>query len=148
MSRFVVVLIVALVFQSARADTVNPPLALWRVIKKGLEESGQRFFDERVKDALIPGGVNGVRGLRGKVVSIDWELRRSILRLSMENDSAADVTLEVSAGVPLTGIEEGKSVLFQGVATKFTRDPFMLTFEIGGSDCFVEIEKPPSSKKR
>jgi len=130
----------AFVITASAADVLDPPLALWRVIRKSLSEN-ERFFDENAKDALIPGGANHVRALRGTVASIGWELHRAFIRVSMEPHSDAEVTLEVPATVPLNGIEAGKTVVFQGVARKFARNPFMLTFEVDGNETFVELEK-------
>jgi hypothetical protein len=148
MRRLWAALLLTVVLLPVRADDKNPYLELWRAIREALEApEGRRYFEESVKDALIPGGVNRLRGLRGTVASVEWTDSYAIVKLSMERDTPAEVALKLFGSARKRDIERGKTVLFEGVAREFVRDPFMLTFELDDSMTF-EIVREPSSKRR
>jgi hypothetical protein len=123
--------------EKAKADEekakANPMLALWESIKAQLvAENGQAYFDSMVKDAALPGGANGVMKFNGKLVSTTPETRPKELTLAIGGD-AANVTIKLDE--PLPGkMDPGGDISFSGVAKEFTKDPYMLTFEVDRDD--------------
>ncbi|MBX9600668.1 MAG: hypothetical protein K2X35_06685 [Bryobacteraceae bacterium] len=108
----------------------NPMMFLWRNMQKELTgENGQNYFDSGMKDALLPGGVEGVKQFRGKLVSATPETNPKTLVVSIGGGDAGDATLNLDE--PLRGkMEPGGEIGFEGVAKSFTKDPFMVTFEV------------------
>jgi hypothetical protein len=82
-----------------------------------------------MKDAALPGGVNGVTKFKGKIVSINPAARPKELLLVIENGPAADVTLKLDSALP-GKMEPGEEIEFEGVAKSYTKDPFMVSFEV------------------
>lgn len=135
------------------AARANPMLALWRSIKMELTgESGPAYFENNMKDAELPGGVNGVARLKGKLVAATPEVRPKELTLAIENPAVADVTLKLDS--PLAGkMEPGDEIEFDGVAKSYTKAPFMVTFEVEKSKIVGwtgknELKRSTSSKKK
>jgi hypothetical protein len=112
------------------AAKANPMLALWKSIAKELQsDNGAAYFDANMKGAELPGGVNGVTVFTGKLVSMMPETRPKELVLAMQDPTKPDVTLKLDS--PLPGkMEPGGDISFSGVADSFTRDPFMVTFNV------------------
>lgn len=112
------------------AARANPMLALWKSIAKELQgDGGQAYFDANMKGAELPGGVNGVTVFTGKLVSTLPATRPKELVLAMEDPSKPDVTLKLDS--PLPGkMEPGGDISFSGVAESFSKDPFMVTFNV------------------
>lgn len=112
------------------ADAADPMRALWRTIKTELTgDNGPSYFESSVKDAALPGGVNNVRKFKGRLVSMSPALRPKELTLAVEKPDVADVTLKLDS--PLAGkMEPGGEIEFEGVAKSFTKEPYMLTFEV------------------
>jgi len=135
------------------AARANPMLALWRSIKAELSsETGPAYFANNMKDAQLPGGVNGVTRLKGKLVSGAPESRPKELLLAVENPAVPDVTLKLDS--PLPGkMDPGAEIEFDGVAKSYTKDPFMVTFEVEKSKVVGwtgknELKRSTSSKKK
>jgi tetratricopeptide (TPR) repeat protein len=131
------------------ADKANPMLALWRSIRKELVgDNGQAYFDNSVKGAELPGGANGVMQFKGKLVSMMPENRPKELVLAVEDPSKPDVTLKLDSA--LAGkMDPGAEISFSGVADSFTKDPFMVTFNVEKSKIEGWTGKnPPAHKKK
>ena len=124
----------------------NPMLALWMSIKKELAgPNGPAYFDEKVKDALIPSGALGVEAFKGTVISQTPATRPKEVVVGIADAKTPEVTLKFET--PLPGkAEPGTVIEFEGTPKTFTPDPFNVTFE-------VEKEKlkgwptPPPAKK-
>lgn len=135
------------------AARANPMLALWRSIKMELTgENGPAYFENNMKDAELPGGVNGVARLKGKLVSAAPEVRPKELTLAIENPAMGDVTLKLDSALP-GKMEPGEEIEFSGVAKSYTKDPFMVTFEVEKSKIVGwtgknELKRSTSSKKK
>jgi tetratricopeptide (TPR) repeat protein len=112
------------------AARANPMLALWRSIRSELAgDKGASYFESSMKDAILPGGVNRVEKFKGKLVSMTPAVRPKELVLAIEDGEPGDVTLKLDG--PLQGkMEPGSEIEFQGVARAFTKEPFMVTFEV------------------
>jgi hypothetical protein len=112
------------------AARANPMLALWKSIKAELTSgSGAAYFETNMKDAALPGGANGVTRFRGKLISMTPAVRPKELVLAVEKPDVADVTLKIEPGLP-GKMEPGAEIEFDGVAKSYTREPFMVTFEV------------------
>lgn len=109
----------------------NPMLALWLSVKKELTaEGGEQYFQERVKQALLPGdAVPGVTKFRGRLVAAKPPRNPKELVLAISDATTPEVTLRLDEPMPGTA-EPGTEIAFAGIAMEFTRDPFMLTFEV------------------
>jgi hypothetical protein len=129
----------------ATPDTVNRPLALWKSIKYALlSETGQEYFDTGMKGAMVPGGANGVDMFQGTLVSAKPSSAPSILVLSMIiGEKTPEVTLRL---IDLEGrptrlnrrIDPGAAVWFHGIGVSFSREPFMVTFDVHVKDLRFE----------
>lgn len=108
----------------------NPMMALWKDIKAALTApDGQQYFDQKMKDALLPGGVKDITRFKGRLISMTPAARPKELVLAIENPNVGDVRLKLDT--PLTGrMDRGTEISFEGVAVSFTADPFMVTFKV------------------
>jgi hypothetical protein len=129
------------------AAKANPMLALWRSIKMELTgEGGAAYFENGMKDAALPGGANGVDRFKGKLVSMTPEVRPTELVLAIGDPSVPDVTLKLASALP-GKMEPGAEIEFAGVAKSYTKDPFMVTFEVAKSAIVGWTGKNPATKK-
>jgi hypothetical protein len=120
------------------ADALNariasdPGFGLWYTIRQNLTgDQGDTFF-KTVKNALIPGGAQGVRNFSGTVISLDSPDRPTKVMLGVDDPAKLDATLEFSKPLPasaLDAIRAGKKLEFAGVADSYTKDPYMLTLK-------------------
>jgi hypothetical protein len=121
----------------------NPQLALWKNIKDQLTAAnGESYFNDQLKGTAPP-------KLRGKLVSIKPAIRPKELVLDLEGGNTAEVTLKLET--PLPGkAEPGIEIQFQGVPSAFTKDPFMLTFDVDSKDKIEgwPAQAAPPAKKR
>jgi hypothetical protein len=135
----------ALIVSPSRTEAderVDPDVMIWKAIRHGLTQGdGTKFFEEYAKGALIPGGAEGVRALRGTITSITPADRPTAMTLAMYGSRVPEVTIKF-AGQPVTkSFRTGSEATFQAIAIEFTKDPFMLTFELCDSGCFIEPAK-------
>jgi len=109
----------------------HPDLGLWQTaIKDPLtKDGGDAYFEMNVKGALLPGGANGVQKFKGKIVSMTPETKPKQIVLALEQPNVPDVTLELSQGLP-GKMEAGEELQFEGVAKAFTKQPFMVVFDV------------------
>jgi hypothetical protein len=130
------------------AAKANPMLALWRSIKTELTgDNGPAYYESSVKDAGLPGGANGVMKFKGKLISTTPETRPKELKLAVENPEVADVTLKLEE--PLPGkMDPGGEIEFSGTAKAYTKEPFMLTFEVDKDDISGWTGKGPAGPGR
>ncbi len=126
----------------------NPMLALWHTVKTELtkQTGAAAYFENNVKGALLPGGVNNVKRFRATLVAAKPAKNPKELVLSLENP-AGDITLTLVEEA-LTGSAPAGTVLeFEGVPTGFTASPFMLIFEVD-HDQLSGWPTPPAAKKK
>jgi tetratricopeptide (TPR) repeat protein len=108
----------------------DPAGAMWKTLRDALvADGGQAYFDGSIKGAGLPGGANGVNKFKGKLVSATPETNPKELVLGITDPKVGEVTLKLDA--PLRGkMDVGTEIGFEGVATAFTKDPFMLNFDV------------------
>jgi len=127
----------------------NPELALWLNIKgQLLAPEGQQYFDSSMKGAAVP-------KLKGWLVSAKPAARSKELMVSMEaKDQPANVTLKLvnseGTAIALAGKPEvGGEIEFEGVGDAFTKEPFMVTFNVEKAKItgLKEEKVAPAAKK-
>lgn len=116
--------------KAEEADEAAHPMKTFWV--KNLKEPilmDDTFFDMHVKDAALPGGVNGVDKFKGTIVSMKPENRPKEIELAIENPGVADAKLVFES--PLPGkMEVGETLSFEGIATSYTKEPYEITFMV------------------
>jgi hypothetical protein len=114
------------------AAAANPMLAFWNDIKENLTGDGSAMYWDAMKDTGLPGGTNGVTKFKGKLVSAMPETKPKVLTIAIGGD-AADATIKLDE--PLPGkMEPGGEISFSGAAKEFSKDPYMVTFEVAPDD--------------
>jgi len=108
----------------------NPALALWKTIKQALQGAdGASYFESSMKEALLPGGANGVKEFSAKVVSMEPETRPKTVVVALEDGTTPDATLKFEE--PLPGkVDPGTVLTFSGVPQSYTATPFMVVFNV------------------
>ncbi len=114
------------------AAAANPMLAFWNQIKESLTGDGSSAYWDAMKDTGVPGGVNGVMKFKGKLVSTSPETKPKELMIAIGGDMP-DAKLVLDE--PLPGkMDPGGEISFNGVAKEFSKDPYMVTFEVDPAD--------------
>jgi tetratricopeptide (TPR) repeat protein len=126
----------------AKAD---PALALWVNIKENLtEQGGDKYFAESMKDALIP--PDSMVPFKATVISHDPAKNPKTVVLGIQDPQKADVTLKLEE--PLTGVAPAGTVIqFRGAPESFTKEPFMVTFQVEKDNLKGWPAPPPPAKK-
>jgi hypothetical protein len=99
------------------------PSAMWKNIKRVLiGPDGIKYFENSFKDAQIP-------TLVGTGVSSTPAAHPTEFLLAIEDDQTPEVRLRIEKplGKPLPS---GSKVSFEGVPNQFTREPFMVNFNV------------------
>jgi hypothetical protein len=108
-----------------RAD--DPAKALWTALKKKLSsEEGEEYFETHVFHTILP-------ALKGVVASAIVNPGVSKIVLAMSDTSTPEVTLIVHEGTRKVKSQPyaGAAIEFaSGEAVEFSRNPFMLTFDV------------------
>lgn len=126
--------VVEIADEKAKADAAaaanDPAGAMWKLIRDALvADGGQAYFDEKIKGAALPGGANGVTKFKGKLVSATPDTNPKELVIGITDPKIGEVTLKLDAA--LRGkMEPGTDIGFEGVPSAFTKDPFMVTFDV------------------
>ena len=111
----------------------DPAFGLWYTIRQNLTgDQGDTFFDKTVKDALIPGGANGVRTFSGTVISVESPDRPAKVLAGVDDPAKPDATLEFAKPLSVRALDKikaGQKIEFSGVVSRYTKDPYMLTFK-------------------
>jgi tetratricopeptide (TPR) repeat protein len=125
----------------------NPMLALWRNIKTELTGAGGQAYWDNMKGALIPGdAVPGVTKLKGKLVSQKPAKAPKELVLALSDATTPEVTLVLDEPMRAAA-EPGTEISFEGVAANFTKEPFMVTFDVEKAKVTGWPAPPPPAKK-
>jgi len=118
--------------EQAKADAANPIFAFWRdLVKEPLLKDGDSYFDA-MKGALLPGEPGKQKGFekfKAKLISMTPANKPKELVLALEKPEVADVTLKFDDPLP-GNMEPGAILEFEGVPVSYTKEPFMVTFEV------------------
>ena len=133
----------------AAADAADPVFATWKTIKAGLTGDGDAgYFEANVKGAELP--PEGKK-FKGKIVSMKPAISPKTLVMAYK-DPAGDITLTLET--PLRGkMDIGSELEFEGLASAYTKAPFMLTLSIAADENkdkiigWKPVAAPPSTKK-
>jgi len=100
----------------------NPDLAVWMNTKKELEkEGGEAYFEKEMKGTLFKN--------KGKIISIKPEEKPTEIVVGLLDGTKAEMTLVLSG--PLPGkADAGTEITFEGVPSKFTKDPFNVALDV------------------
>jgi len=125
----------------------NPMLAFWNEIKESLTGDNSATYWDAMHDAGLPPKEKVPEGkFKGKLVSATPENRPKELVLSI-GGGAPDATLKLDE--PLPGkMEPGGEISFFGAAKEFTKDPYMITFEVAKDDIEGWTGKGPAGAAR
>jgi len=104
----------------------HPDIAFFRTLKEALKgDTGQSYFDQGVKDALIPPQEGAFKQFKGHVVA---QPSPKELLLAVD-DANGDVTLILDP--PLRAkIDPGQEISFAGAPEAFTKEPFNIRFKV------------------
>jgi len=117
------------------AKLTEETAAVWNSIKSALQaKDGDVFFESNLKNSLFPGGRNGVRVFRGTVVSSRPAEHPNELVLAISDNNHPEATVKLKEGHFKGPVTPGSKVAFRAILTAFTKEPFMLTLEVGGED--------------
>jgi hypothetical protein len=133
-----ILLAILIAVTSAPAQPPTGGEAVWKAVRDGLAgPHSSEFWESNIKDALLPGSLARA-GWRGTVISSEPPDHPILLRLAMYGATMPEVTIKLPRPLKAS-YPSGTIVLFLGGATKFTRDPFMLTLEVEQDEhTFVE----------
>ncbi len=116
----------------AAADAANPMLAYWRdAVREPLIMMGDSYF-EAMKGATLPGEGGKAKGFdkfKAKLISMDPPNKPKTLVLALEKPDVPDVTLKFADPLP-GNMEPGAELEFEGSPSAYTKEPFMVTFDV------------------
>jgi len=122
----------------------SPSLALWVTIKGQLTgDGGDAYFSGSMKDALVP--PEGQPAFEGKVISQEPARAPKFVKIAIEDGKTVDATLVFDPPLARPA-EPGTPIKFRGAATSFTKQPFMVTFEVEKKN-LSGWPAPPAAKK-
>ena len=105
----------------------DPQLAMWKNIKDQLTGAGgEQYWESSFKGADAP-------KFRGTLLSMSPAVRPKELVLGIDTPDKAEVTLKFETALPGKA-EPGTKIEFKGVPSAFTKEPFMVTFDVEGKD--------------
>lgn len=123
----------------------DPQRALWGTLRTTLSgPEGEQYFQSSMKGAMLPGGAEGIKKFKGTLVS---QTPRQ-LTVAMSDPNTPDVTLKLET--PIAGkAEPGQVIEFEGIPVSYTKDPFMVTFEVEKSQISgLKTTAPPPAARR
>jgi hypothetical protein len=117
--------------QAAEEDFLkaHPDIKLWRDIRGALKgDGGDKYFNDNVKDALIPPQEGEFKQFKGKLVSME-NPKELIVSVDDTDGPNGDATLVFEA--PIRGkLDPGTDIAFAGAAESFTKDPYNIRFAV------------------
>lgn len=122
----------------------SPSLALWVTIKGQLVgDGGDAYFNGSMKSALVP--PEGQAAFEGKVIGQEPARAPKFVKVSIEDGKTVDATLVFDPPLARPA-EPGTPIKFRGAASSFTKQPFMVTFDVEKKD-LAGWPAPPAPKK-
>jgi tetratricopeptide (TPR) repeat protein len=122
----------------------SPSLALWVTIKEQLtSDGGDAYFSGSMKDALVP--PEGQPAFQGKVISQEPALHPKSVKVAIEDGKTPDATLVFDPPLPRPA-DPGTAITFRGVPTSFTKQPFVVSFDVDKKNLTGWPAPPPPKK--
>ncbi len=116
---------------------IEPERMLWLRIRSALSSPGaDQYFKTSMKDQLVPGGAKNIHLLKGTIISAVADNSPQILMVGIFTSTQADARLELDRALPHR-VSPGTQVAFQGVATKFTSNPVLVTFKVSAESLIL-----------
>jgi hypothetical protein len=111
----------------------DPMKAFWNETKENLTgDKAAELWEMNYKDAGLPAAGLGFSKFKGKLVSAEPETKPKTLTIAVGGD-AADVKIVLAE--PLPGkMDPGGEISFSGALKEYSKDPYMLTFEVEAMD--------------
>ncbi len=109
-----------------QADALNarissdPAFKIWYAVKQNVQDKGDAFFNDQVKDFELPGDAAPSKTFSGTVVSVD----PSKVTLGIEDPTKPDATLEFSQPLPAAAMDKikvGEKIDFSGIADSYVK---------------------------
>lgn len=124
-----------------KAREADPLGVFWREdIKGNLLKNGQGFFDDKIKNAELPGpdpndhsDKPAPRYFNATIISMTPANRPKEILVGIEKPDVADAKLVFDTALP-GKMEPGEKIRFKGLATDYSPDPFMITFMVSEKD--------------
>jgi hypothetical protein len=140
MKALAVLLLASIPIQHAVAFQSDPS-ALWKNIKRVLiRPEGKEYFENSFKDAQIP-------TLVGTVVSSTPAVHPNELLVAIEDDHTPEVRLRLEKPLEKP-TPSGTKVSFEGVPYQFTKEPFMVNFNVESVHFRTENQKKSEQAAR
>lgn len=112
------------------SDHSDPQSRLWLIIKQQLSgPRAEQTFEETIQDAVLPGGMNGLKVFEGRLVSSTPAEHPHEFLVTLLNETTPEVTLKLQGELEKP-LPPGTWVTFEGVVKAFKAEPFMLIFEV------------------
>jgi hypothetical protein len=139
-----------------QADALNsrinsdPAFKVWYAVKQNVQDKGDAFFNENVKEFELPGEAVPSKAFSGTVISVD----PSKVTIGVEDPTKPDATLEFSQPLPAAAMDKvkvGEKLDFSGIADSYVKEPYMLTFKdptIPGVQTAAPARKGKAGRKR
>jgi tetratricopeptide (TPR) repeat protein len=135
----------------AKFATDHPDVAFFRTLKEALKgDTGQSYFDQGVKDALIPPQDGAFKQFKGHLVSQNEKNPKELL--VAVDDASGDVTLVLDTPIRAK-LDPGLEIAFAGAPDAFTKDPFNLHFKVERANVTglpkdtAPVRRPGAAKK-
>jgi hypothetical protein len=138
--RFVWVVLAGLLASTGPAQQRKPGVpdipamqALWAAVKAKLTgPNAQDYFEHGMQGAQLP-------YLYGVVLSSTPENQPRVLVIAMSDKSTPEVTLTLEPGHLKEKVRDRTEIMFKGVPTAFSKEPFRLTIETSET---VRVHEP------
>jgi tetratricopeptide (TPR) repeat protein len=129
----------------------HPDMKLWSELRDALKgDGGEGYFNDHVKEALIPPQEGSFKQFNGKVVSMD-NPKEIVVSVDDKDGPAGDATLVFDA--PIRGkLDPGAAISFAGAPSSYTKDPYMIKFTVDrknvtGLPAAAPVHHTPAKKK-
>ena len=134
----------------------DPMGTFWTDTKNNLTgEKAAELWEMNYKDAGLPPEGMGFEMFKGKLISTEPETKPKTLMLSVGGGDMADVKIELLDALP-GKMDPGGDIMFKGTLKDYSKDPYMLTFEVDPADVMgwtgkgpapVRVRKAPAKKQ-
>lgn len=128
-SRFCLFALLAGVCVPASSQSNQRDLWIRFIREPLLRTDGSRYFEDTLRDSLVPGGVNGIREFRGTVLSSQPEESPYEFIVAITDEKTPELKLRLRGKLDRP-VPKGAIVFFNGVPVWFTLNPFQLTMEV------------------